>query len=811
MNAATPAAATGRYLRPVPDTTAGHDDAGAGWATTRPALVRVCAGEPLLLTDADIHLVDLVNSAADLHDRLLPDAADPDEYRLAEVMVEFLCTRYGVQRHGKGDRLKSVVSEHRRYLIPFLVELAATRPAGRCGVAALTIRHLETLPRMLAGDLPLPAATVAGDRLGRRAVGCIFLGLPDAAAVTAGGRTALDRAVADETVPVHADARTGEPIVRAADLRGAGLLLESATPHGLAKSTATNVLRDLRLAVERARDLGAGVRGRFTLTAIEPLPGNRLRPPKPAAEYVSLTQIAANAAHLRVIGQVVLWIARVTGERISEVFGLYLSDYFRDEHGRPWLAVSKQGGRSSLGRNPENGRFERQDSKNHTKTEAGERTIPIPRQLAALLDELIRIFHTDAETGKVNWSARLIPGVQSEDTSGQSTFRTWLKQAQNVTSDIFDPHDLRAALITDLKNAGVEERLAHYYAGHEKPNATIQDLHYDLGPYSELLHPIADLLETKISAELGTDDLRAPTALTETWGRKTRRHRQRDWIEEQLLRSGWRSSEETVPGLGRLLDSRQVAARIGRTKVQARKLMDSGAIVAHKRPWGTRDVWVAYEADVGRYLDTVARPTLSDLAAQVGWNYHQLWHLVRELDLVPPHHRHGSALRLSEEAAGAVRAEVARRDSAAEALLSIGEAAAELDMEVGNVETLIRSGHLLMAPGPTDVRRRQVTRASVDDYQRRFPASYTETADGPPVLLPGTEARRLMGVTRFELSQLEATRQIHTSGKPGSRHKYVVADSAVAWAERLGRTSIADALRRRIDRAGDPGSIHSST
>ena len=141
---------------------------------------------------------------------------------------------------------KSVISVHRRYLVPFLVELAATRPAGRRGVAALTIRHLETLPRMLAGDLPLPAATVAGDRLGRRGVGCIFLALPDAAAVTVGGRAALDRAVADGPVPVHADARTGEPIVRAADLRGAGLLLESATPHGLAKSTATNVLRDLR-------------------------------------------------------------------------------------------------------------------------------------------------------------------------------------------------------------------------------------------------------------------------------------------------------------------------------------------------------------------------------------------------------------------------------------------------------------------------------------------------------------------------------------------------------------------------------------
>ena len=153
-----------------------------------------------------------------------------------------------------------------------------------------------------------------------------------------------------------------------------------------------------------------------------------------------------------------------------------------------------------------------------------------------------------------------------------------------------------------------------------------------------------------------------------------------------------------MSGLGRLLDTGQVAVRIDRTKVQTRKLLASGTIVAHKRPWGTRDVWVAYEADVGRYLDTVARPTLSDLAAQVGWSYHQLWHLVRELELVPPHHRHGSALPLTEEAARRVRAEVARRDSAAEAVVSIRAAAAELDMESGNVETLIRGGHLQLSP-----------------------------------------------------------------------------------------------------------------
>jgi integrase len=97
------------------------------------------------------------------------------------------------------------------------------------------------------------------------------------------------------------------------------------------------------------------------------------------------------------------------------------------------------------------------------------RTIPLPSPLADLIDLLIAIFHTDAETGRVDGEARLIPGLRSENTSGQSTFRTWLSKAQEQSGTSFKPHDLRGALITDLKDAGVEERLAHYYAGRAAP------------------------------------------------------------------------------------------------------------------------------------------------------------------------------------------------------------------------------------------------------------------------------------------------------------------------------------------------------
>jgi hypothetical protein len=75
-----------RHLGLVPDD---RSLAAPSWSSAeadeRPAVLRVCAGQPLLLDEDDVDLVDLVNSAGDLEALLLDLEADPDEYRLAEV------------------------------------------------------------------------------------------------------------------------------------------------------------------------------------------------------------------------------------------------------------------------------------------------------------------------------------------------------------------------------------------------------------------------------------------------------------------------------------------------------------------------------------------------------------------------------------------------------------------------------------------------------------------------------------------------------------------------------------------------------
>lgn len=60
------------------------------------------------MTD-DVDFVALVNAAGDLVPMLLDLDVDPDEYRLAEVLIEYFCTHHGIHRHAKGDRLQGVI------------------------------------------------------------------------------------------------------------------------------------------------------------------------------------------------------------------------------------------------------------------------------------------------------------------------------------------------------------------------------------------------------------------------------------------------------------------------------------------------------------------------------------------------------------------------------------------------------------------------------------------------------------------------------------------------------------------------------
>jgi len=154
----------------------------------RSDLVRLCAGEPVALEAVD--LVAFVNRP---YAGLDPDI-HPDQYTLAEIALERFHSHVGTFRRTKGDRAQGIASDMGRYLLPFAIELAAARGPGRGGIAHLRVPQAEQLQSILSGDKPLPAATVAADRLRRRAITCLWLTLADAARVCAEGEAGSDTA-----------------------------------------------------------------------------------------------------------------------------------------------------------------------------------------------------------------------------------------------------------------------------------------------------------------------------------------------------------------------------------------------------------------------------------------------------------------------------------------------------------------------------------------------------------------------------------------------------------------------------------------
>lgn len=147
----------------------------------------------------------------------------------------------------------------------------------------------------------------------------------------------------------------------------------------------------------------------------------RTRRPTCQPRPLNLSECARIATHLHPVHQLVLWLQRVTGLRISEAFGLLVDDVI-DLGDTGLLLVRGQGGRAFRVRDDE-GRVVSVHYKERTKTEAGTRVLVLPRAMLEPLRIAIEAFHTDPDTGEVDETARLVQGLRTADESGQLSFR----------------------------------------------------------------------------------------------------------------------------------------------------------------------------------------------------------------------------------------------------------------------------------------------------------------------------------------------------------------------------------------------------
>lgn len=442
--------------------------------------------------------------------------------------------------------------------------------------------------------------------------------------------------------------------------------------------------------------------------------GARRRAPKKRRSCVTLPEVYEIAQRLHLVHQLVVWMLRVCGLRISEAYGIRVGDILDPGTAEVpgIIAVERQGGRPFLTYDA-NGNVVSSDEKDSLKTEGSVRVLMVPSALMMLIQLVIDVIHTDPETGRVELSARLVPGLQRPGVSGQAAFRGALgkavgtAQADGDIEAMFVPHELRAALITDLAYSDVQELLRRRYAGHEVGSDVhagyIRD-HRDDTRFRE----VADETQRSILDTVGS--LIVPTRLFPLFGRSHPIYARLVEVRSRLIDAG-ALLEVLDSGDEPLLDAADVAIELGCHESHARRLMRSG-VFSTDNSTGQRRVALC---DLEAYLDTKL-PNLRDVADRTGIDYHRLYRIVGQLDLQLDRDPVSDEFAIDEVTQKALLAEVDRVDALRARACTVVDAASRLHKAHSTVRKMIRAGDLTVDAETDASGARFITNASIDEY-----------------------------------------------------------------------------------------------
>ena len=442
-------------------------------------------------------------------------------HRFDKVADAFLVHHYDRQRSGQPERRAAVVAVIDNDLKPFLAghQVSAIEAITHELVGKLAA-HLAALDA--AADEPQPEAWPELN-------GRTEITLTEAAALPGTSRSTVKRWHTGGLLPSwHQDQLDGQVRIRVDELRAAhGRAREAVTGRkGNQATTARNKLNVLKMILNFAEANGIELTGKPMqgISAVHPEGASPRRSKNP---HAPLSLFGRIAAHLPVVHQLTMWLERLLGVRISEGFGPHVGDVldFGPELGGA-IVLDRQGGKPFLVR--VGGQIVVADEKDRMKNDVSNRVIRLPRQVMRMIRVVIEAFHTDPVTGEVDLEARLIPGLRTADRSGQSAHREALKTAiaaAEIDTGLYGtitPHELRAYLATDLKDAGVDPVLARRYIGH----AAGEDVHAtaylrDPARAEEDLRawlPVTHAIEALIDDQLG-GGLLVPTGQRETFGR----------------------------------------------------------------------------------------------------------------------------------------------------------------------------------------------------------------------------------------------------------------------------------------------------
>jgi integrase len=670
--------------------------------------------------------------------RLQPD--------VASLSRAWMAAAYEDLRRGGPERAERVRRIVEGFLVPWFAPRTATIADVTYFMAHEWLLHLVGRDRAevsgtLLGPPPVPGAWCDGEELSlAQAAKAAGVSLPTARRRWRAGQ--LPGAYRDPTGQVRVPAAAALAIT-----------VKRRAPAGLSQGYVTDSLWVLRRVVAFARANGLFPPGFDPTEGLDaPLAdkADRRRPdrggqPRP----LSLPECARLASHLHPVHQLAFWLQRIMGLRISEAFGVRVSDVV-DLGGTGLLAVQGQGGRSFAVRD-DHGQVVAVPHKPTTKTAAGSRVLVVPEKLMALVRVAIDAFHTDPDTGQIDTTARLVPGLQTPDRSGQHAYRHAFDEAtraEQLTGEHLgfsvSTHLLRKSCATDLAwTAGIEDAVRRRFMGHRAGDDVYGRIytldHPDVAPLAK----VAEILDHHIAMSIGT--LMVPTIRHAQWGSANPLSARADHVDATLAAAGWLvdPGSDDDP----LCDARRVAQELDIYPTTARRWMADGTIPTvavpdaagvSRRYARLSDVWAHRDRLAGRIL-------LPDLAEELGIAYHEAYHALRRLGLAVEQHPTTRQYHLTPETADSLRAEHQRIQALHRRSMKLAAAARQLKVALSTAALLSRTGQLEVDPETDSSGARFVTRTSVQQYwlERRRPTTRVGGGRGQLPAATGPLARRV--------------------------------------------------------------------
>ncbi|MHB1929066.1 MAG: hypothetical protein ACYCUG_06535 [Acidimicrobiales bacterium] len=497
---------------------------------------------------------------------------------------------------------------------------------------------------------------------------------------------------------------------------------------GLSQSVVADALWVLRrvLAFSRANGIvPAGFDPTEGLDAPRPDPAvARARRPVSQLRPLSFPECARIAAHLHPVHQLVLWLQRVMGLRISEAFGVLVDDVV-DLGDTGLLLVRSQGGRLFRVRD-DAGRVVTVSHKESTKTEASSRVLVVPPAMMDLLRVVLEAFHIDPDSGDVEETARLVPGLRNGDEAGQLSFReafVTAAAAEGLGADDLGfpvvPHLLRKSMATDLAwQPGIEDAVRRRFMGHRAADDVYGRVytldHPELAPLEE----VARVLEEIIRGSIGS--LIVPTTRRIRWGRSNRYLERAAHVDATLGAAGWMIDPDSVDDP--LCDTVRVAAELGIDRTTARGWMRDGTLtcVIVADGDGIERRWTRLSAVLSLRDRLRDRVLLPDLANDLGVRYHDLYQTARRLGLQLDRHPTSRQFEISIEAGQRLRDEHARVRALHQRSMKLATAATQLNLAVSTIGLMAKRGQLEVDPETDGSTARFVTRQSVERYRNQL-------------------------------------------------------------------------------------------